>query len=70
MAKKYIDVLVQGMKDYLGSDNNYTDDELKTIAWGGLHETRAFKLLPTSQKSNFESKYERAVQKGRSNSCD
>lgn len=62
---RYIEVLVIGMKQYLGNNNNFTDNALKTIVQRGLHNTKAFLLLPRLQKSNSEYKYERVVQKGK-----
>ncbi|MDR0196377.1 MAG: hypothetical protein LBI73_14755 [Myroides sp.] len=69
MAEKYIDVLILGMKQYLGNSNNFTDNELKSFAWQGLMETKVYKSLPSREKGNISNNYERAKEKAKRNSC-
>ncbi|KZE82855.1 hypothetical protein AV926_06360 [Myroides marinus] len=69
MAEKYIEVLVMGMKQYLGNSNNFTDAELGAFAWGGLMGTKIYKSLPSREKSSILTNYERAKTKGERNSC-
>lgn len=51
MGAHYITIIVNYLKQIYG--NKFTDIEYKTIAWSGLRESKAWKLLPTSERQLY-----------------
>lgn len=52
MAKKYINVVVDFLKEMYGS--NYTDKEYLTIAWMGVQNTDAWNNLPKKEREEYK----------------
>ena len=52
MAKKYINVVVDFLKEMYGS--NYTDKEYLTIVWMGVQNTDAWNNLPKKEREEYK----------------
>ncbi|WP_018674820.1 hypothetical protein [Riemerella columbina] len=52
MAKHYVEIMVNFLKQVYG--NKYSDIEYKTVVWMGLKDTRAWNLLPKSDRDLYE----------------
>ncbi|MDY3345459.1 hypothetical protein PG326_09425 [Riemerella anatipestifer] len=52
MGKHYVEIMVNFLKQVYG--NKYSDIEYKTVVWMGLKDTRAWNLLPKSERDLYE----------------
>ena len=65
MAQYYIDIIVDGLKDF---DNNSLSTALyEALAWEGLLDTPAYANLNLSQRNRLGSDYQSAINQSSQN---
>ncbi|GAA4278045.1 hypothetical protein [Aquimarina mytili] len=52
MAEKYLGIIVDAIKAY--DKNQHSEQFYKDLAWGGLHNTEAYRELPDSEERRIE----------------
>jgi hypothetical protein len=67
MANNYLNILVNGMSEYLGSNNPFTQEELLALAWQGLYDTSTWRNLTNQEQNEILKNREEALKKTQNN---